>query len=29
MNPGLAQILSAVATAGMGRVDHITILETV
>ena len=29
MNPGLAQILSVVATAGMGRVDHITVLETV
>jgi len=29
MNPGLAQILSVVATAGMGRVDHLTILETV
>ena len=24
MNPGLAQILSVVATAGMGRVDHVT-----
>lgn len=29
MNPGLAQILSVVATAGMGRVDHLTVLETV
>jgi 4-hydroxy-tetrahydrodipicolinate reductase len=29
MNPGLAQILSVVATAGMGRVDHVTVLETV
>ncbi len=29
MNPGLAQILSVVATAGMGRVDHITVLEPV
>ena len=29
MNPGLAQILSVVATAGMGLVDHITVLETV
>ena len=29
MNPGLAQILSVVATCGMGRVDHITVLETV
>jgi 4-hydroxy-tetrahydrodipicolinate reductase len=29
MNPGLAQILSVVATAGMGRVGHITVLETV
>jgi 4-hydroxy-tetrahydrodipicolinate reductase len=29
MNPGLAQILSVVATAGMGRVDHITVLESV
>ena len=29
MNPGLAQILSVAATAGMGRVDHITVLETV
>jgi 4-hydroxy-tetrahydrodipicolinate reductase len=29
MNPGLAQILSVVATAGMGHVEHITVLETV
>jgi 4-hydroxy-tetrahydrodipicolinate reductase len=29
MNPGLAQILGVVATAGMGRVDHVTVLETV
>jgi 4-hydroxy-tetrahydrodipicolinate reductase len=29
MNPGLAQILSIVATASMGRVDHVTVLETV
>ncbi len=29
MHPGLAQILSVVATAGMGRVDHVTVLETV
>jgi len=29
MNPGLAQILSVVATSGMGRVDHLTVLETV
>ena len=29
MNPGLAQILSVVATAGMGRVEHLTVLETV
>jgi 4-hydroxy-tetrahydrodipicolinate reductase len=29
MNPGLAQILSVVSTAGMGRVDHVTVLETV
>ena len=29
MNPGLAQILSVVATAGMGRVDRVTVLETV
>jgi len=29
MNPGLAQILSVVATAGMGYVEHITVLETV
>jgi 4-hydroxy-tetrahydrodipicolinate reductase len=29
MNPGLAQILSVVATAGMGRIDHVTVLETV
>ncbi|MGH0032072.1 MAG: dihydrodipicolinate reductase [Myxococcota bacterium] len=29
MNPGLAQILSVVASAGMGRVDHVTVLETV
>jgi hypothetical protein len=29
MNPGLAQILSVVATAGMGRVDHLTVLESV
>ena len=29
MNPGLAQVLSVVATAGMGRVDHMTVLESV
>ncbi len=29
MNPGLAQILSVVATAGMGYVEHLTVLETV
>jgi 4-hydroxy-tetrahydrodipicolinate reductase len=29
MNPGLAQILSVVATAGMGRVDRVTVLESV
>jgi 4-hydroxy-tetrahydrodipicolinate reductase len=29
MNPGLAQILSVASTAGMGRVDHLTVLETV
>jgi len=29
MNPGLANILSVVATAGMGRVDHISVLESV
>ena len=29
MNPGLAQILSVVSTAGMGRVDHLTVLESV
>jgi len=29
MNPGLAQILSVVATAGMGRVERLTVLETV
>ena len=29
MNPGLAQILSVVSTAGMGRVDHVTVLESV
>jgi 4-hydroxy-tetrahydrodipicolinate reductase len=29
MNPGLAQILAVVASAGMGRVDHVTVLETV
>ena len=29
MNPGLAQILSVVATAGTGYVDHVTVLETV
>jgi 4-hydroxy-tetrahydrodipicolinate reductase len=29
MNPGVAQILSVVTTAGMGRLDHITVLETV
>jgi 4-hydroxy-tetrahydrodipicolinate reductase len=29
MNPGLANILSVVATAGMGRVDHVTVLESV
>ena len=29
MNPGLAQILSVVTTAGMARVDHVTVLETV
>ena len=29
MNPGLAQILGIVATASMGRVDHVTVLETV
>ena len=29
MNPGLANILSVVSTAGMGRVDHLTVLESV
>ena len=29
MNPGLAQILTIVATAGMGRTDKITVLESV
>lgn len=29
MNPGLAQILSVVSTAGMVRVDHLTMLEFV
>ena len=29
MNPGLAQILSVAATAGMGRIDRLTVLETV
>jgi len=29
MNPGLAQILSVVSTAGMGYVEHLTVLETV
>lgn len=29
MNPGLAQILSVVSTAGMGRVDHLSVLESV
>ena len=29
MNPGLAQILSVVATAGTGRIDKITVLESV
>jgi 4-hydroxy-tetrahydrodipicolinate reductase len=29
MNPGLAQNLAVVASAGMGRVDHVTVLETV
>jgi len=29
MNPGLAQILGVVSTAGMGHVDHVTVLESV
>jgi 4-hydroxy-tetrahydrodipicolinate reductase len=29
MNPGLAQIVSVVASAGMGRIDHLTVLESV
>ena len=29
MNPGLANILSVVSTAGMGRVEHLTVLESV
>ena len=29
MNPGLAQILSVVSTAGTGRIDKVTVLESV
>jgi 4-hydroxy-tetrahydrodipicolinate reductase len=29
MNPGLAQIVAIVASAGMARVDHVTVKETV
>jgi len=29
MNPGLAQIIAIVSTAGLSRIDHITVTETV